>query len=317
MFGKLKRYKLSYELYNFFQKSYLQHNVSLYKKYGLKKKYYSSIANKDFNDLEEDKNIYDVKNSKDFLKEDIRFEKLEEHIQDGIINWSDNGYAIIKGFLSEKEVDDINSEIETLISNETLKASYGGSKYMFANRVSKLINKVANGSMKHILEVLLNREVSLFQTINFKTGSQQRTHSDSIHMTTFPKGNLIATWVALQDITIDDGPLHYYPGSHKLPYVMNEDYNTGETKYKLGEKLYDTYEDKIEEVLKENNLEKKEFLAKKGDMLIWHANLLHGGNKVIVDGNTRKSMVFHYYANDVICYHEITQRPTLKGKIKK
>ena len=27
---------------------------------------------------------------------------------------------------------------------------------------------------------------------------------------------------------------------------------------------------------------------------------------------TRKSMVFHYYAKDVICYHEITQRPTLK-----
>ena len=136
-------------------------------------------------------------------------------------------------------------------------------------------------------------------------------------MTTFPKGNLIATWVALQDITIDDGPLHYYPGSHKLPYVMNADCDNVGTKHRLGEKDYTAYEDKIEEVIKENKLEKKEFLAKKGDVLIWHANLLHGGNKVNKIGNTRKSMVFHYLAKEVICYHEITQRPTLKEKFKK
>ena len=43
---------------------------------------------------------------------------------------------------------------------------------MFANRVSKLINDIGNGKMKHILEVLLKREITLFQTINFINGSQ-------------------------------------------------------------------------------------------------------------------------------------------------
>ena len=47
-------------------------------------------------------------------------------------------------------------------------------------------------------------------------------------------------------------------------------------------------------------------------MLIWHANLVHGGEKVIDKNKTRKSMVFHYYANDAVAFHEITQRPTLK-----
>ena len=54
------------------------------------------------------------------------------------------------------------------------------------------------------------------------------------------------------------------------------------------------------------------FLAKKGDLLVWHANLLHGGEKVVDQNSTRKSMVLHYYANDTVCFHEITQRPTLK-----
>ena len=28
---------------------------------------------------------------------------------------------------------------------------------------------------------------------------------------------MCGVWVALEDITEDNGPLHYYPGSHRLP----------------------------------------------------------------------------------------------------
>ena len=52
--------------------------------------------------------------------------------------------------------------------------------------------------------------------------------------------------------------------------------------------------------------------VKKGDVLIWHANVLHGGEKMTNPDSSRKSMVFHYYTDDAVCFHEITQRPTLK-----
>ena len=84
---------------------------------------------------------------------------------------------------------------------------------------------------------------------------------------------------------------------------------------KLGEKSYADYEDHIEEIISKSKLEKEIFIAKKGDVFIWHANLLHGGEKVINKISTRKSMVFHYYSKDSICFHEITQRPTLKRKL--
>ena len=51
--------------------------------------------------------------------------------------------------------------------------------------------------------------------------------------------------------------------------------------------------------------------AKKGDVLVWHANLLHGGMPVVHPALTRKSMVAHYFAEGVICYHEISQRPAV------
>ncbi len=59
-------------------------------------------------------------------------------------------------------------------------------------------------------------------------------------------------------------------------------------------------------------MNKEIFLAKKGDLFIWHANLLHGG-ELRTDDSTRKSLVAHYFTTegDVINYHEITQRPAI------
>ncbi len=234
-----------------------------------------------------------------------------EH-QRALEKWSDNGYAILESFFSKEEVDAVNNEIQVLDKNKETKWRYSN-KIMFAIHQSKNLWKIANTpSLIGILSTLLGSNVSAFQSINFLTGSQQSTHSDAIHMTTFPNGNLIAVWIALEDIAVASGPLHFYPGSHKLPYFYNKDYDNSGTKYTLGEYDYKVYESNIKEKLASLSYEKKIFTAKKGDVLIWHANLLHGGEPVLNDALTRKSMVLHYLSDDAICYHEITQRPTLK-----
>ncbi len=307
----IKKYKIAYTLYNVFQKKKLKHNIPLYKKYGLKKKYYSSISSEDFSHIDSPQNTYDKLNSKDHLGSDPNFLKLPKEIQSHLLSWSDNGYVIIPRFFSNERVDEINAEIDKLINSKEANWRYRN-KIMFSHKISDIINNAGNDSLMHdVLNTLLGRPVKLFQSINFITGSNQKTHSDSIHMTTFPYGNLIAVWVALEDIKADSGPLHYYAGSHNLPYLMNKDFNNEGTKLKLGKHSYDAYENKVEEIVKENEFDKEVFLAKKGDILIWHANLLHGGEAVENSESTRKSMVFHYYAEGVICYHEVTQRPSL------
>ena len=130
-------------------------------------------------------------------------------------------------------------------------------------------------------------------------------------MTTYPLGYLIAVWIALEDTNENNGPLFYYPGSHRLPYLLNNDYNEKSTALKLGNNNYTDYENAVEEIIQKNQFEKKVFFAKKGDIFIWHANLLHGGLNITDHSLTRKSMVIHYYAKDVIKYHEITERPSL------
>jgi hypothetical protein len=137
-----------------------------------------------------------------------------------------------------------------------------------------------NPELTNLLSFLLGRRVIPFQSLNFTRGSEQRAHSDAIHMTTQPQGFLIATWIALEDIDEGSGPLAYYPGSHRLPFVSTEDYNSGNGTFTIGSDSNRHYEDKIEEIIAQKGLEKRVFLANRGDVLIWHSNLLHAGTRI-------------------------------------
>ena len=206
----IKKYKLAYSAYNLFQRRKLKHNIPLYKKHGINKKYYSSISSKDFNGIESPLNTYDKLNSKEHLGSDPNYQDLPDHIKPHLSSWSDNGYVIIPSFYKDEKVDEINNEIDRLIKSNEANWRYRN-KIMFSHKISNIIDNVGNAKlMQDVLKTLLGRPVKLFQSINFITGSNQKTHSDSIHMTTFPYGNLIAVWIALEDIKADSGPLHYY-----------------------------------------------------------------------------------------------------------
>lgn len=307
MLQQIRNYKLSYMLYNFFKKSKLKHNIPLYKKYGINKSYFSSISSKDFAHLPPtQRSIAEEK-----LSSTAFFKDLSEENKESALRYDDNGYMILRNFISPETAENINIEIEKLMKDGTLKFRYGG-KLMFAIHHSEIIRNI--GSDKNLLEflsVLLDGKAKLFQSINFINGSQQKTHSDSIHMTTFPLGGLLGVWVALEDVDENNGALHYIPGSHKLPYFLNSDYDNEGTALKIGKKSYKAYEEFLENKVKELGLKKEVFRAKKGDMLIWHANILHGGEPHTDKNRTRKSLVYHFFDENSVCYHEVTQRPAL------
>lgn len=306
----LLRFKLLYAVYNFFHRKKLAHNLPHYKKLGLKKKYYSPISSIDFKGLDPEK----LKPLSHFIKpigETEIYKNADKHTQQHFSDYPKNGYLILERYLSENLVDSINKEIEQLLEADKIKFVQRN-KLMFVLHKSDLIKGIGEDKkLKEFLNALINDEAVLFQSINFITGSEQYTHSDSVHMTTFPLGGLLGVWIALEDINEENGALHYYPGSHLLPYYLNPDYDNIGNSWLIGDKSYTAYEDMLRSKIIEKRLEKKVFHAKKGDVLIWHANLLHGGEPHINKLKTRKSMVFHYYAKHCICYHEIKQRPAL------
>lgn len=306
----MKRFKILHWLYNLLHYRSLSHNRAAYRAYKIQKPLIASISSKDFPD-KTSRAWLDTGHSRHLAPTRTAYNSFPPAIQQQLLTWSDKGYLIWKGFFESAEADTIQHEVDRLAQKGKLHPTHDN-KLMFANRHSALIRNVTREKrLTGLLSFILDKEVVPFQTINFIHGSNQRAHSDSIHMTTYPLGYLIAVWIALEDTSPDNGPLFYYPGSHRLPYLLNSDFNEGETSLLLGNKDYIDYEDRIEEQIKQRSLQPEVFLAKKGDILIWHANLIHGGMPVKDHSLTRRSMVIHYYAKDVIKYHEITERPSL------
>lgn len=313
---KLKRFRPLHTAYNVFSPEELRHLDARYKKLGLKKRYFDAVSNQDFHSLDQSEIPWlDKLDSKEVLPKNDFFNSLPENYRTSLANWSDNGYAVLPGFFKNDETEIINDEVSKIIR----KGKGSMNKYhklMFAVLKSKKLLHTSNPKrLTAILDLLMGRKVNLFQSINFYRGSEQAAHSDFVHMATYPKGYLIAVWIALEDVDSTNGPLEYFPGSHKLPYLLWPEFDPQHSKWLLNNSAYKKYEEQLDAIIAQHSFEKKELHVKKGDVLIWHANLLHGGKAIIDKNRTRKSMVLHYFCEDVICYHEITQRPALIRKI--
>lgn len=136
------------------------------------------------------------------------------------------------------------------------------------------------------------------QSLGFLRGSGQEGHQDSAYVPfTIPR-RFAATWVALEDVTVGAGELFYYPGSHRFP-----DFLYGGRFKSIAEATRSGYTVERAEVeqhvtslrnrAQSLGIDKKILAAKRGDVLVWHADLVHGGNPVSAD-ITRKSLVTHY-----------------------
>ncbi len=145
------------------------------------------------------------------------------------------------------------------------------------------------------LRVLYGRDPFPFQTLNFPNGTAQHFHSDAVHFHSLPHGFMCGIWVALEDIHPDAGPLLYFPGSHREPYLSARDLDL-----KQADLIHHTapqrlFEPHWRELVDRKGYRADAFLAQKGEVLIWHANLLHGGSPVRNRTLSRWSQVSHYY----------------------
>lgn len=156
-----------------------------------------------------------------------------------------------------------------------------------------------NAAMMRMLSRLYGRRMWPFQTLNFPVGTQQHYHSDSVHFSTIPERFMCGVWVALEDVTEDAGPLVYYPGTHKWPVLYNETVGyriAGQDAYP-SQALYEGY---WRELVAAQGIEPRTFTPRKGQALIWSANLLHGGARQTNGDVSRWSQVTHYYGDDCL-----------------
>jgi hypothetical protein len=171
----------------------------------------------------------------------------------------------------------------------------------------------ANRRVLKILGDVFGRRAWPFQTLNFPVGTQQHFHSDSVHFSSIPERFMCGVWVALEDVTEDAGPLEYYPGSHKWPIIYNDQVGvrvTGSNSNRTQELYHDVWEALVEKA----EIAPEYFFPRKGDALVWAANLLHGGSRQRDANATRWSQVSHYFFENC-CYFTPMQSDVFIGRL--
>ncbi len=185
----------------------------------------------------------------------------------------------------------------------------GGMRVQDAWRTDEGVRRIAtNPGLLELLSTLYGRPAFPFQTLTFPVGTQQHYHSDAVHFSSVPERFMCGVWVALEDIHEDAGPLVYYPGSHRWPLYGNEHIGRHAAELGFGS-TQEFFHPLWAEMVRLHGVEPQTFHAKKGQALIWAANLLHGGEPQRDPMRTRWSMVTHYYFDDCVWYTPMNSDP--------
>lgn len=250
-------------------------------------------------------------------------DELHRRRKDGRVNerdaellrdWRRNGYAYFPGAASAVEVDAVIADYEGYwqsrppelrvlcegrgvvhLPEMPARAELGHHHYRMldiqdaseAARRLILLPRTAS-FLRHVFD---ETPVAM-QSLLFEYGSEQGTHQDFPYVQARILSRLVGCWIALEDVRADNGPLYYYPGSHQLPKF---DWGGGHLEFDgKDEHQVEEFGHYLEESCEKAGLEKKTFHAKKGDVFLWHAALVHGGSPTLNPDATRLSLVAHF-----------------------
>jgi ectoine hydroxylase-related dioxygenase (phytanoyl-CoA dioxygenase family) len=221
-----------------------------------------------------------------------------------------DGYLVLDRYFSPDRVQSLTTEMARLLQEHPLEVVVDSRitaqrtwwadtpfrdterfKFNDLYLMSDCVRSMAlDAPLAELLGVLLGEPAVLCNSLNFRKGSTDHVHIDSLFMTPRTPGSLIATWTALEDVHADAGPLTYFPGSHLIPLHHFSDGSRHAIRAEMPAWL-----DYIAAQLKTRGIEEKVFLARKGDVFIWHSDLVHSGSAIRDFRRTRTSFVCHYF----------------------
>lgn len=230
--------------------------------------------------------------------------------------FAENGFIILPGAAASETVDAFRRKIEISFregNRDVLYQRHNGHDVLPldgpADRLgvrvvdsfvpfSEALDLFSSPALIAFLQLIFDQNPLLFQSLSFDQGSQQGLHQDTAYVVVDQPIELAACWIALEDIQPGSGELMYVPGSHRLP-----DWNFGGDRkhwnpIEDGKEPHDQWARHLMRHAQESKYGIRYFLPKKGDILVWHADLAHGGAPVQDPNLTRQSLVGHFCPQD-------------------
>lgn len=222
-------------------------------------------------------------------------------------SWLQDGLVVMPGLVPADQVDKhvtLVAGVRGDVPNGTDEHGLGDRIGQLHQRVPDLIDTVANDRLLGFLKWALGDSPLLFASLNFDRGTQQESHVDLIYFCTEPLYSMVGVWVALEDIDMDAGPLFYHMGSHHWPFEYPGEVGASQPPVEgdeLGSRAT-AWLNRLSNRISETGSQSKPMAIKKGDAVIWHAKLAHGGMPRIRPELSRKSVVYHFIGENSRLY---------------
>lgn len=232
-------------------------------------------------------------------------------------SFQENGFLVLPGLFSQETVEALRARLDRLwaaraqVADVAIDVNFGlpdAARLFFAkvdetarkrpyklldlHLVDDLVRDACTApALAGAVKQLLGATPLVCNSLFFEWGSQQYPHFDTFFMPSETPNMMAASWIALDPVTEANGPVYYYPKSHVIPpyRFSHGKINAIFSELETGAAAH------IDAIVAEHGLQKMYFTGKPGDVLIWHAQLLHGGSPIADPTQTRRSIVTHYW----------------------
>jgi len=242
-------------------------------------------------------------------------------LREKLVQWQRDGYVTFEQVIAPQLIDALIGDIDYLrrhyrdfdliieISGQQKKIAevtdaelnLPGLKFNSIQTLSMAAIRLSlTAEITSFLQHIFGAAPAILQTLTFYRGSQQPIHVDYPYVRCQTRlAHLAASWIPLEDVLPEAGPLAYYPGSHRPDVTGFFDWGQGSILYEPDSTRHPAdLAHYLMDKVRQAGIPSKVFCPRKGDLLIWHGNLAHEGTAILRQDLTRKSHVTHYTSLD-------------------
>lgn len=223
----------------------------------------------------------------------------------------EHGYCTLPYRVDDALLQRLNEDLDRMLAQGEIEVAEEGADH----RVEQIHEKSSAAReiwtlppVMKFLRSIFQDEVLPCQTLVFLRGSGQDMHQDTIHLTAFPAGYMCGVWIALEDVQADAGPLFVYPGSHRLPRLYCATVGMDKVRDGNWTEFAQKFLPRLDSELARAGLQKQVYLPRRGDILVWHENLTHGGSPRNNPALSRRSIVSHYFSRGAAVWYDSSGR---------
>lgn len=211
-------------------------------------------------------------------------------------HWRNNGFVVLKNFIPHDLIDTYRNRFTAEVLEQGQVGYLSPTPYM---KVDEIKDLCLYPELMEKLRELIGYEMGMHLNLTNWKSTERNWHQDDYLNPGYINAHYAGVWIALDDIHPDSGPFEYVPGSHQwdvcrmdkvlsmLPAEMRQDPAWPWHAEKI---LNPLYEQEIEQRL----VAPMTWCGNKGDVLIWHAWLLHRGSSPKNKELLRPAMITHY-----------------------